>query len=101
MHRVFIDRKTFQFGGSLGALLLLAMGDRGPIGGSMWAKHVTVVPYGSAMELRRLKLQVIESEPGSDGKTQLIEEEEMQLVHARQFDSRDSRCPSSRRHGIR
>jgi hypothetical protein len=93
IYRVFIDKKTFEFGGSLGSLLLLAMGDKAPSGGNMWATRLVVVPSGIAAEPNKLKIEVIETGNESGVKVQRAESEE-NLVGVK------ARLPPSRRRGM-
>ncbi|KAF2833185.1 hypothetical protein CC86DRAFT_365141 [Ophiobolus disseminans] len=101
MYRVFIDRKSFQFGGSLGALLQLAMGDKAPSGGNMWTQRVAAVSSGGVVDPNKLRLEVIEVGDETVDKLQQIESEEvMKLVGAEQFDERGQGFASTRRHAM-
>lgn len=61
---VVIDCQTFDFGGSLGSLLVLALGDGAPAGGNMWTERVVVVAGGHIGTEKKFRLGVrIGTEP--------------------------------------
>ncbi|KAH7414148.1 hypothetical protein DE146DRAFT_750318 [Phaeosphaeria sp. MPI-PUGE-AT-0046c] len=59
VYRVAIDCQTFDFGGSLGSLLVLAMGDKAPAGSNMWTERVVVVRGEPVETEQKFKIQVI------------------------------------------
>ncbi|KAH7095696.1 hypothetical protein FB567DRAFT_36423 [Paraphoma chrysanthemicola] len=95
IYRIALDCQTFNFGDSLGSLLVLAMGDRAPTGGDLWGKRVAVVPYGNAAEQNRLRIDVVESESrGKELTPRADPEEVVRLVKTVQIEGWDSRYPS-------
>jgi hypothetical protein len=91
VYRVAFDCEVFEFGGSLGSLLTIAMAEKAPTGGKMWGKHVVLVPFGNAAETTKLKLEVVDCEsPTGDGKKILAAdpEEAIRLMHHEWLDSR-------------
>jgi len=97
LYRVFIERRTFEIGGSLGSLLILAMGDKAPSGGNMWATRVAVLSTGNENKPNQLKLEVLEGESGNEEEVGRAEPEEvMRLVGTGHFDKGETRYPSFR-----
>jgi hypothetical protein len=94
IYRIAFDCQTFEFGDSLGSLLMLAMGDRAPSGGGMWKQRVAVVPTGNAAERIPLKLEV-EATEGQGTELEHVEELEL-LVDTMKFQERVSRYPPAR-----
>jgi hypothetical protein len=106
VYRVAFDCQTFDFGGSLGSLLVLAMGDKAPRG-NLWKKRVAVVPYGTVKDASRYKIEVVdngvkegEEDDGGDGnrpgKRHVEPEDEVLLSHTMTDLRRESRYPSIR-----
>jgi hypothetical protein len=106
VYRVAFDCQTFDFGGSLGSLLVLAMGDKAPRG-NLWKKRVAVVPYGTVKDASRYKIEVVdngvkegEEDDGGDGnrpgKRHVELEDEVLLSHTMTDLRRESRYPSIR-----
>lgn len=94
VYRVAFDCQIFDFGGSLGSLLLLAMGDSAPGESDMWAKRVAVVPFGKSAEQKKLRLEMVESE--RDDKVPPADPEELMcLVNASQLEGHESRHASA------
>lgn len=62
VYRVAFDAQNYEFGGSLGSLLLLAMGDRVAAGDSTWKKRVAVVSPGDMVKRKPFKLEVMEDD---------------------------------------
>jgi hypothetical protein len=96
VYRVAFDCQTFDFGGSLGSLLVLAMGDRAPKG-ALWAKRVAVVPFGTVRDESRLKIEVVENsnfnkndEEDGDGKRYVEPEDEVLIAPSTSDLSRES-----------
>jgi hypothetical protein len=102
VYRVAFDCQTFDFGGSLGSLLILAMGDRAPGGGNLWAKRVAVVPFGTGQDSKNYKIELVDTgvsdTAGEDeAKARHVEpEDEVLLSSAMQYSSLESRYPSTR-----
>jgi hypothetical protein len=97
MYRVAFDCQTFDFGGSLGSLLVLAMGDKAPAGGNLWAKRVAVVPFGTVQDLKKFKIEVVNNEvEGIEERRHVEPEDEVLLSNTMQYESRESRYPSMR-----
>lgn len=59
VYRVAIDRQIFDFGGSLGSLLVLAMGERAPVGSDVWVERWVVVPSEDLQKQKKPRLEVI------------------------------------------
>jgi hypothetical protein len=106
VYRVAFDCQTFDFGGSLGSLLVLAMGDKAPKG-NLWKKRVAVVPYGTVKDASRYKIEVVdngsredEEDDGGDGdrpvERHIEPEDEVLLSHTMTDLGRESRYPSTR-----
>jgi hypothetical protein len=62
-YRILVDYQVFDFGGSLGELLVLAMGDSAPIGNGGWAQNVVLARFTDAAEADKLKLVAAADEP--------------------------------------
>jgi hypothetical protein len=62
VYRVAFDCQTFDFGESLGNLLVLALGDRAPVVGNLWSKRVAVVPFGTVVEAKKFRLEVVDTD---------------------------------------
>jgi hypothetical protein len=100
VYRVAFDCQTFDFGESLGNLLVLALGDKAPVVGNLWSKRVTVVPFGTVVEAKKFRLEILENEPGRVEMDQLearhVDHEDAVLMGSTMWsETRESRYPSA------
>lgn len=99
VYRVAFDCQTFDFGESLGNLLVLALGDRAQDAGNLWSKRVAVVPFGNVVETKRFRLEVVETETEcidmDQHKTRHVDHEDAVLLGSTIWsEARESRYPS-------
>jgi hypothetical protein len=98
VYRVALDCQMFDFGESLGNLLILALGDRAPSGGNLWSKRVAVVPFGSVIDSKKFRLEVMETKSVDVDKEMarhVGSEEEILTGSTMWFEARESRYPSA------
>jgi hypothetical protein len=88
LYRVVFDCQTFDFGESLGNLLVLALGDRAPVVGNLWSKRMAVVPFGTVVEAKKFRLEVVETE--TECVDMLNNEQDMHQYKTRHVDHEDA-----------